>query len=112
MGAVWRPPPSFMPRIVLTTIGSYGDLHPMIALGLALRERGHAITISTTSMYEEKVRGTGLTYRRLRPDLDTEDPDLVRRLMDPVKGPEYLVREMFMPHLREMFDDLAAVAQD
>jgi UDP:flavonoid glycosyltransferase YjiC (YdhE family) len=99
-------------HIVLTTIGSYGDLHPMIALGLTLRERGHAVTLATTSMYEEKVRGTGLTYHRLRPDLDTEDPELVRRLMDPVKGPEYLVREMFMPHLRDMFDDLAAVARD
>lgn len=99
-------------KILLTTIGSYGDLHPMIALGLALRERGHAVTIATTSMYEEKVRGTGLAYHRLRPDLDTEDPELVRRLMDPVKGPEYLVREMFMPHLRDMFDDLAAAARE
>jgi len=101
------PPPR---HIVLTTIGSYGDLHPMIALGLELRRRGHAVTLATTSMYEEKVRGTGLAYHRLRPDLDTTDPDLVRNLMDPVKGPEYLVRQLFMPHLREMFDDLAAVA--
>ncbi|MDB5806737.1 MAG: UDP-glucose:sterol glucosyltransferase [Betaproteobacteria bacterium] len=97
-------------HIVLTTIGSYGDLHPMIALGLELQRRGHAVTMATTSMYEAKVRGTGLTYHRLRPDLDIDDPDLVRNLMDPVKGPEYLVRKMFMPHLREMFDDLAAAA--
>ena len=101
-----------MPHILLTTIGSYGDLHPMIALGLDLQRRGHRVTVATTSMYEEKVRGTGLTYHRLRPDLAVDDPELVRSLMDAVKGPEYLVRHMFMPHLREMYDDLADAAKD
>ncbi|HEX4326260.1 MAG TPA: glycosyltransferase [Burkholderiales bacterium] len=104
--------PSSARHIVLTTIGSYGDLHPMIALGLELQRRGHRATLATTSMYEEKVRGTGLGYQRLRPDLATDDPELVRRLMDPLKGPEYLVRELFMPHVGEMYDDLAAVAAD
>jgi len=41
-----------MPKIVLSTLGSLGDLHPMIALGLELRRRGHDIIISTWSGYQ------------------------------------------------------------
>ena len=35
------------PRIVLATAGSLGDLHPFIALALALRERGFQPEIAT-----------------------------------------------------------------
>ena len=30
-----------MSRIILTTIGSFGDLHPKIAIALELRKRSH-----------------------------------------------------------------------
>jgi rhamnosyltransferase subunit B len=43
-----------MSRIVVTTIGSLGDLHPMIAIGLELRDRGHEIVFATLKDY-----GTG-----------------------------------------------------
>ena len=36
-----------MSKIVLTTIGSLGDLHPKIALGLDLRDRGHNVIFAT-----------------------------------------------------------------
>ena len=32
-----------MAKIVLATFGSLGDLHPLIALGIELRARGHEI---------------------------------------------------------------------
>lgn len=36
-----------MSRIVLTTMGSLGDLHPPIAVGLGLRDRGHDALFAT-----------------------------------------------------------------
>jgi rhamnosyltransferase subunit B len=42
-------------RIILTTIGSLGDLHPLIAIGLNLRERGHSVAFATTELYREKI---------------------------------------------------------
>ena len=38
-------------RIVFTTIGSYGDLHPYIAVGRGLRARGHEVLIATSARY-------------------------------------------------------------
>ena len=37
-----------MSKIVITTFGSLGDLHPYIAIALGLRERGHEVVIGTS----------------------------------------------------------------
>jgi UDP:flavonoid glycosyltransferase YjiC (YdhE family) len=34
-------------RIVLTTVGSLGDLHPYIAIALGLKARGHDAVVAT-----------------------------------------------------------------
>ncbi len=99
-----------MPHVVLATFGSFGDLHPYLAVALALRARGHRATIATSALYREKVLATGLDFAALRPDLPApgRDPEFIRRLMDPRRGTERIVREIFMPAVRPMFDDLLA----
>jgi UDP:flavonoid glycosyltransferase YjiC (YdhE family) len=54
---------------LLTTLGSLGDLHPYIAVGIGLRKRGHTVTIATSEVYRAKVEGEGLQFHPLRPDL-------------------------------------------
>ena len=49
-----------MAHFLLTTFGSLGDLHPYIAVGLGLRERGHRVSIATSEGYRAKVEGEGL----------------------------------------------------
>jgi|CZKI01.1.fsa_nt_gi UDP:flavonoid glycosyltransferase YjiC (YdhE family) len=41
-------------RILLATIGSSGDVHPVIGLGRALKARGHIVTIVTMSSSRSK----------------------------------------------------------
>ncbi len=41
-----------MSRIVLTTLGSFGDLHPKIAIALELRKRGHDVVSVTAKSTE------------------------------------------------------------
>ncbi|HWN44681.1 MAG TPA: glycosyltransferase, partial [Thermoanaerobaculia bacterium] len=53
-------------RIVLSTFGSLGDLHPFIAVGLGLRERGHEVVFATSDYYRAKIEGLGLELRALR----------------------------------------------
>ena len=48
-------PPIDKKRIVFTTWGSFGDIHPHMALALDLRERGHHTVIATSAIYREKV---------------------------------------------------------
>src|SRR5947208_1534819 len=99
-------------RIVLTTFGSLGDLHPYLAIALGLQARGHDVRIATSGSYRQKVKALGIGFHAVRPDLPAPEtvPDLMRRLMDQRRGGEVVIREMFMAVLRESYEDLLAAA--
>jgi len=99
-------------RIVLATIGSLGDLHPMIALAIELQRRGHKTTIATIEAYRQKIESIGIGFHAIRPSGSPDDPELVRQVMDLKKGPEFLIRQVLMPHLRDMYDDLMGIAPE
>lgn len=100
-----------MARIVLATMGSLGDLHPMIALGLGLSKRGHSIVINTWSGYREKVESLGIEFAPLRPDVDIDDRELHARAMDARTGPEFVIKELILPNIRAMYDDVMAATE-
>jgi UDP:flavonoid glycosyltransferase YjiC (YdhE family) len=97
-------------RVVLTTFGSLGDLHPYLAVGLGLRARGHEVLVATSEVYRERVIGAGLEFAPVRPDLApfVGDEEIVRRVWAARTGTEYLIREMVMPHLEDSYEDLMA----
>lgn len=98
-------------RIVLATIGSLGDLHPMLALGLELKRRGHLVSIASSSYYRERIEGLGFGFHPLRPNWDPTDAELIAQCEDIRRGPEVLFRQLVLPHLRDTYEDLhAAVA--
>lgn len=104
-------------RIVLTTFGSYGDLHPYIALGLALQELGHRPIVATSNVYRDKVEETGLEFHAVRPDLPPlDDPlatEMIAKVMDtsPGAGVEYLLKDLLMSDVRGGYDDLLAITE-
>jgi UDP:flavonoid glycosyltransferase YjiC (YdhE family) len=100
-----------MATFVLTTIGSYGDVFPYVAIGLALRRRGHHAVIATAESYRATVEQAGLAFAAVRPDVDYEDSDAFRRAMDPKRGTEYVVRELLVPRLRDSYQDLASACE-
>jgi UDP:flavonoid glycosyltransferase YjiC (YdhE family) len=82
-----------MAKIVLSTFGSLGDLHPMMALGIELRRRGHEIAFNTLEVYREKIGALSFEFHPMRPDLDPErDRQLAREIMDAKTGTEKLLR--------------------
>ena len=55
-------------KIVFTTWGSFGDIHPFMALARELQARGHRAAIATLSWYREKIEAAGIQFYQLRPD--------------------------------------------
>ncbi len=49
-------------HFLLTALGSYGDVHPMMGLGIALRRRGHEVELFASDYFEEEIRGCGLGF--------------------------------------------------
>ena len=54
-----------MKRIVFSTVGSLGDVHPYIAVSKALLARGHLPVLATTDRYRRLVDSEGIEYARL-----------------------------------------------
>lgn len=55
-------------RIVVVAFGSRGDVQPMAALAVALRDAGHDVAMATHRNFEEFVRGLGLEFRPVAVD--------------------------------------------
>lgn len=102
-----------MSRIVLTTIGSLGDLHPKIAIALELRRRGHDVVFATHKEYQAKLETLGFEFHRMRPDNTAlNDSQEMARMMDLQKGTEYVITQWVLPSLRDTYSDLFRCAQD
>jgi rhamnosyltransferase subunit B len=54
------PPPARRLKVLVTTFGSYGDLHPYVAAAAALRERGHDVVLITNAHFEPLAREAGV----------------------------------------------------
>src|SRR2546421_686855 len=102
-------------RIVISTFGSFGDVHPYIAVALELKRRGHRPVIATAEVYREKTDAAGLELHPIRPEMPGWDqPDEVARMvgdfMDARKGTERILRWM-TESARESYEDLLPAAR-
>ena len=98
-------------RIVLTTHGTLGDLHPYLTIALELQKRGHKPVLATSEYHRRKIEAAGVEFHAIRPDISFDDKELHRRLTEPKRGLERVIREFMLPVLRESHDDLLAVVQ-
>lgn len=101
-----------MARVLLSSFGSYGDVHPVLGLAAALRRRGHEPVLALPEFYRADVEREGLELRTVRPDLDLEDREMVRRVLHPVTGVRYLFREVVAASVRDSYRDLHAATAD
>jgi len=99
-------------KILFATIGSLGDLHPCLALASELKLRGHAVTIAATPYYRGKVESYGFAFRPLRPDWNPTSGALIAQCANMRRGPEVLIRNLVLPHLKDTYVDLSAAARD
>ncbi|QLH24140.1 glycosyltransferase family 1 protein [Streptomyces sp. Rer75] len=52
-------------KVSLQTFGTRGDVHPFVALGIGLRERGHDVTVATALDFKAMVEQAGLEFREI-----------------------------------------------
>src|ERR1051326_9566093 len=96
-------------RIVLNTFGSFGDIHPYMAVPRELAARGPDPVGATMEVYREKIEGAGLEFFPIRPNISQpqqQDAELLERLMEPRTGPRFLTEEVIFPAIRDSYADL------
>jgi UDP:flavonoid glycosyltransferase YjiC (YdhE family) len=104
-------------RVVISTYGSFGDVHPYVAIALELKRRGHRPVIATSEIYREKTDALGLELHPVPPDLPGYDRPaevarMIEEIVDPKKGPERVFTQLINPYLRGMYDALAEATRD
>ena len=101
-------------RIVLNTWGSFGDVHPYLAIAIELRERGHRPVIATMEGYREKVEEAALELAPVRPNIPSpkeQSPELIEKIMEPRTGPRFLMEEIVYPAVRDAYEDLLVAVE-
>jgi rhamnosyltransferase subunit B len=96
-------------KIILTTIGSYGDIHPYMALATELQARGHHPVIATSELYREKMQLAGFDFVPVRPNIpppQEQDSATMEKVMSPRSGSWFLLNEMLFPFVRDGYEDL------
>jgi rhamnosyltransferase subunit B len=95
-----------MPKhVLIATVGSFGDLHPYLAIAIGLKQRGHHVTLASSAFYREKVESEGIRFVSIPPDISAieHDAETRRRAMATIDGTRFVVQEIFLPPIEEAY---------
>ncbi len=105
-----------MPRVILATLGSLGDLHPFIALGLELERLGAEVVVACAAEYQSKVEAAGLVFAAMRPSFADMQRDLGMdrsQMTDAVLArSDFLFRKLVVPSVRASYEDMDQLIAD
>lgn len=94
-------------RILLSTIGSRGDVQPLVALGLQLKELGQDVHLCVPPDFREWIEGLGLTVTPIGPELRSTGKS---NPMGSRPTPEQ-IRQMMEGTVATQFETITAAAQ-
>mgnify|MGYP001186272325 CR=1 FL=1 len=91
-------------QIFLPTIGSAGDVFPLIGLGQTLQRRGHEVMLGVNPLFEEVTRAVGLGYVPLGTRAEAEAVLQDSNLWSARRGFETVARKALIPALRPLLE--------
>jgi UDP:flavonoid glycosyltransferase YjiC (YdhE family) len=97
--------------VLFTTLGSYGDLYPYLAIAREVKKLGHCVTIASSATYRTKVESEGIGFAAIRPDISLENREMMQFLFHQRRGTERVLRQV-AAHARESYEDTLDAAWD
>jgi len=79
---------------LLIPIGSHGDVHPFVGIGIRLRRRGHRVKVIANPHFESLVRGAGLEFIPISTDAEYREMAGDPRLWHRTKGPPLVFKAL------------------
>ena len=97
--------------VALATMGSWGDIFPVIGLAKGMAEAGVDVRVAASPAYDELVTGEGLNFSGIGPPLGfsdyASDPKILSGRLGGFVGFAHLFRHFIFPALDRYVDDLA-----
>ena len=94
-------------RILLSTIGSRGDVQPLVALGLQLKELGQEVHMCVPPDFRDWIEGFGITVTPIGPELRSTGKT---NPMATPRTPEQ-IRQIMEETVATQFETITAAAQ-
>ncbi len=96
-------------HVLISCIGSAGDVHPFLAIAKALQQRGHAVELLTSPFFRERIAAAGIPFVPIGALEDYERAVADPRIWDGVRG-FGAMWEAMRPALRDAYDQVIARA--
>ena len=77
-------------NLLLVPIGSHGDVHPFVGLGLALRARGHRVRMLVNPFFAPLIEQAGLEVIPIGTAAEYQQLAATPGLWEPLKGPKII----------------------
>lgn len=90
-------------RFLLGSIGSNGDIHPYVGVGMALRERGHGVAFIAQPYFERLVTEVGLEFIPAGERFDLAEIARRPEMMGERLGSVRILRQHIIPAAGPMF---------
>ncbi len=90
--------------ILAVALGTFGDVHPFVGVGRALRQRGHRVEVISNPLFRERIEAAGL------PVVGVGDADEFLELIDdprmwqPLYAAEILGKGLILPYMPQVFE--------
>lgn len=97
-------------HVVLASVGSLGDVHPFIAIGRALQQRGHRVTLICNPDFQSIVERNGIEFASAGSAVDLSAATANPNLWHPIKGLGVFWRAMLAPAIEPTFRHIEQIA--
>lgn len=93
-------------RILITTIGSHGDIHPYVGVGQALTRRGHEVALLANPYFKKVAEDAGLDFIPVGDFLDLKEINKRPELMGTLNGTKRILQDLIIPEAPNFFRTL------
>ncbi len=104
-------------RAVLTNLGTWGDIHPMLALAAELQRHGHEAILAVSPAFETQIKRSGFAFAPVGPDIQAALQNIVSTRVEMAEFFKSAddIRNFFAPiaaALPQMLADLQALSRN
>lgn len=102
-------PSPHRPHIILCTVGSSGDVHPIVGLGRTLQQRGFRITLVTAGYFRPLAEESGFEFIDTMPDCDFREMLSDPQIWHPWRGTRKVFELAVKPSLAPTYRAIEAI---
>ncbi len=95
-------------KVLVTTIGSSGDVYPFLSVARALRARGHEVLMLVNRCFQVEVSAAGFRCEGVGPAFELADIADKPDMMHPRRGTTVIFREFVLPSVAPMLNAVEA----